>query len=61
MAALGATETIGPSRSPCIPPTGKGCTQMLEWRPRLTALLVVVVLVTAAFVTGFWWEMNWEW
>jgi hypothetical protein len=34
---------------------------MLEWRPRLTALLVVVVLVSAAFVTGIWWELNWEW
>lgn len=34
---------------------------MLEWRPRLTALLVVVILVTAAFVTGFWWDLNWEW
>jgi hypothetical protein len=34
---------------------------MLEWRPRLTALLVVVVLITAAFVMGFWWEPNWEW
>jgi hypothetical protein len=34
---------------------------MLEWRPRLTALLVVVVLVTVALVTGVWWELNWEW
>jgi hypothetical protein len=36
---------------------------MLEWRPRLIALLIVVCLVTAALVTGYWipFTDNWEW
>jgi hypothetical protein len=37
---------------------------MLEWRPRLIALLVVVVLVASVLVTGYFGELivdNWEW
>lgn len=38
---------------------------MLEWRPRLTALLVVVVLVASVLVTGVidFGDLfaNWEW
>jgi hypothetical protein len=36
---------------------------MLEWRPRLTALLVVLVLVAFALATGFFipFVENWEW
>jgi hypothetical protein len=37
---------------------------MLEWRPRLIALLVVVVLVASVLVTGYFGDMivsNWEW
>jgi hypothetical protein len=38
---------------------------MLEWRPRLIALLVVVVLVASVLVTGYFGDLvlvnNWEW
>jgi hypothetical protein len=36
---------------------------MLEWRPRLTALLVVVVLVATVLMTGYFEDLvaNWEW
>jgi hypothetical protein len=37
---------------------------MLEWRPRLIAVLVVVVLVASVLVTGYFGELivdNWEW
>jgi hypothetical protein len=36
---------------------------MLEWRPRLIALLAVVVVIVALGL-GFAWEpisLNWEW
>jgi hypothetical protein len=47
-----------------IPPTWGGCNPMLEWRPRLIALFVVVVLVASVLVTGYFGDMivsNWEW
>jgi hypothetical protein len=36
---------------------------MLEWRPRLIALLIVVVLVASVLVTGYFDLIvdNWEW
>jgi hypothetical protein len=61
MAAVGATWTIALVAVHLFRRPGKGSKQMLEWRPRLTALLVVVVLVATAFVTGFAMDLNWEW
>ena len=36
---------------------------MLEWKPRLIALLIVLVLVTAALAAGYsdFGIDNWEW
>ena len=36
---------------------------MLEWRPRLIAILVLVVLVALALATGYLKAVpyNWEW
>ena len=39
-------------------------TKVLEWKPRFTAVLVVLVLVlTAALASGYaqWFFDNWEW
>jgi hypothetical protein len=41
-----------------------GGTKVLEWNPRFTAILVVLVLVlTAALASGYaqWFFDNWEW
>jgi hypothetical protein len=37
--------------------------KMLEWKPRLIALLIVLVLVTAALAAGYFDLVldNWEW
>jgi len=53
-------------------PPGKSCdctsdlggTTVLEWKPRFTAVLVLVALVlTAALASGYaeWLFDNWEW
>jgi hypothetical protein len=37
---------------------------MLEWRPRLIAMLIVVALVASVLVTGYFDLLivdNWEW
>jgi hypothetical protein len=36
---------------------------MLEWRPRLIAMLALVVLVAVALATGYFkaFPFNWEW
>ena len=34
---------------------------MLEWRPRLIALLALVVLVALSLGFGFPFAENWEW
>ena len=39
-------------------------TKVLEWKPRFTAILVVLTLVlTAALASGYaeWFFDNWEW
>jgi hypothetical protein len=35
--------------------------EMLEWRPRLIALLALVVLVAFSLGYGFPFADNWEW
>jgi hypothetical protein len=48
-----------------LQPTWGGCNPMLEWRPRLIAMLVFAVLVATVLVSGFFGDLdpvaNWEW
>ena len=48
----------------CVCTSDLGGTKVLEWKPRFTAILVVLTLVlTAALASGYaeWLFDNWEW
>jgi hypothetical protein len=61
MALSAGFWTIAVSRYLLRP--GEGTNPMLEWRPRLIAMLVVVALVASVLVTGYFDLIvdNWEW
>jgi hypothetical protein len=57
MAAAGRRVRIAEAASTA----NRGGTEMLEWRPRLIALIALVVLVAFSLGYGIPFADNWEW
>ena len=57
----GSASVTRDNRQAATTANEEGETDMLEWRPRLIALLTLVVLVALSLGFGFPVVENWEW